>query len=70
MTMSVKAKSITIEVDDGNVFPKKTTYTLQGDDGEKLETTIGAFEDVLATHFKIDPMVNSLDIVDTVVLDN
>lgn len=65
MTMSVKAKSITIEV-DGN----KSVYTLQGDDGEKLETTIGAFEDVLATHFKIDPMVNSLDIVDAVALDD
>jgi hypothetical protein len=24
---------------------------------------------VLATHFKIDPMVNSLDIVDAVALD-
>tara|TARA_S200002703_G_scaffold64641_1_gene55929 strand:- start:2386 stop:2577 length:192 start_codon:yes stop_codon:yes gene_type:complete len=63
--MMSKAKQIIIEV-DGN----KSVYTLQGDDGEKLETTIGAFEDVLATHFKIDPMVNSLDIVDAVALDN
>jgi len=58
-------KQITIEV-DGN----KTVYTLQGDDAEKLETTIGAFEDVLATHFKIDPMANSLDIVDAVALSD
>ena len=38
--MMSKAKQIIIEV-DGN----KSVYTLQGDDGEKLETTIGAFED-------------------------
>tara|TARA_R110002153_G_scaffold596_1_gene2820 strand:+ start:101 stop:298 length:198 start_codon:yes stop_codon:yes gene_type:complete len=63
MTMSVKIKSITIEV-DGN----KSVYDLQGSDDEKLETTIGAFEDVLSAHFKIDPMVNSLDIVDAVAL--
>lgn len=63
--MSVKIKSITIEV-DGN----KSVYDLKGDDGEKLETTLGAFEDVLTTHFKIDPMVNSLDIVDAVALDD
>jgi len=58
-------KEITIEVDGD-----KSVYTLQGDDAEKLETTIGAFEDVLATHFKIDPMVNSLDIVDAVALSD
>ena len=45
------------------------TYNLEGDEAEKLETTMGAFEDVLATHFNIDPMVNSLDIVDAVALD-
>ena len=45
------------------------TYNLEGEEAEKLETTMGAFEDVLATHFNIDPMVNSLDIVDAVALD-
>ena len=60
-----KPKQIIIQVDD-----KKSVYTLEGKKAEKLETTIGAFEDVLATHFKIDPMVNSLDIVDAVALDN
>ena len=58
-------KKITIEVDD-----QKSVYTLQGNKAEKIETTIGAFEDVLATHFKIDPMVNSLDIVDAVALND
>ena len=58
-------KQITIEVDD-----QKSVYTLQGDKAEKLETTIGAFEDVLAKHFDIDPMVNSLDIVDAVALND
>ena len=60
-----KPKQITIQVDDD-----KSVYTLQGNKAEKLETTIGAFEDVLATHFKINPMVNSLDIVDAVALDD
>ena len=45
------------------------TYFLEGDEAEKLETTMGAFEDVLSTHFNSDPMVNSLDIVDAVALD-
>jgi hypothetical protein len=58
-------KSITIEVDHNLLV-----YTLEGDKAEKLETTIGAFEDVLAKHFDIDPMVNSLDIVDAVALDD
>ena len=58
-------KSITIEV-DGN----KTVYALEGDKSEKFETTMGAFEDVLATHFEVDPMVNSLDIVDAVALND
>jgi len=58
-------KSITIEVDH-----KLLVYTLEGDKAEKLETTIGAFEDVLAKHFDIDPMVNSLDIVDAVALND
>ena len=61
--MSVKIKSITIEVDG-----EKSVHELKGDDSEKLEATLGAFEDVLVTHFKIDPMVNSLDIVDAVAL--
>ena len=60
-----KPKQITLEVDGD-----KSIYTLEGNKAEKLETTIGAFEDVLATHFKINPMVNSLDIVDAVALDN
>ena len=58
-------KSITIEVDGD-----KSIYTLEGEAAEKLETTIGAFEDVLATHFKIDPMANSLDIVDAVAVSD
>jgi hypothetical protein len=58
-------KSITIEVDGD-----KSIYTLEGNKAEKLETTIGAFEDVLSTHFKINPMVNSLDIVDAVALND
>ena len=58
-------KSITIEVEGD-----KSIYTLEGNKAEKLETTIGAFEDVLSTHFKIDPMVNSLDIVDAVALND
>jgi hypothetical protein len=64
-----KAKSITIEMSGEYAFPKKYVYTLQGDEAEKLETTLGAFEDVLAEHFKIDPSVNSLDIVDAIALD-
>jgi hypothetical protein len=60
-----KPKQIIIQVDDN-----KSVYTLEGNKAEKLETTIGAFEDVLATHFKIDPMVNSLDIVDAVALND
>ena len=63
--MMSSPKSITIEVDG-----KQSVYTLQGDKAEKFETTMGAFEDVLATHFKIDPMVNSLDIVDAVALND
>ena len=59
-----KPNQIIIDVDG-----KKSVYTLQGNKAEKLETAIGAFEDVLATHFKIDPMANSLDIVDAVALD-
>ena len=60
-----KLKKIIIQVDD-----QKSVYNLQGDKAEKLETTLGAFEDVLSTHFKIDPMVNSLDIVDAVALND
>ena len=60
-----KPKKIVIQVDD-----KESVYTLEGDKAEKLETTIGAFEDVLATHFEVDPMVNSLDIVDAVALND
>ena len=58
-------KSITIEV-----AGKQSVYALQGDKAEKFETTMGAFEDVLATHFEVDPMVNSLDIVDAVALND
>ena len=59
-----KPKKIVIQVDD-----KESVYILEGNKAEKLETTIGAFEDVLATHFKIDPMANSLEIVDAVAID-
>ncbi len=59
-----KPKEIIIEV-DGN----KTVYELQGKKAEKFETTMGAFEDVLATHFGINPTKNSLEIVDAVALD-
>jgi hypothetical protein len=31
---------------------------------------MGAFEDVLATHFGVNPMKNSLEIVDAVALDS
>ena len=57
-------KKITIQVDD-----KESVYTLEGDKAEKLETTIGAFEDVLATHFGVNPTTNSLEIVDAVAID-
>ena len=63
MTIMSKPNQITIEV-DGN----KSVYTLQGSDAEKLETMLGAFEDVLAKHFEIDPTSNSLDIVDAIAL--
>lgn len=59
-----KPKQITIEVDG-----KKTVYELQGKKAEKFETTMGAFEDVLATHFGVNPTKNSLEIVDAVALD-
>ena len=59
-----KPKKITIEVDGD-----KTVHDLQGDKAEKFETTMGAFEDVLATHFGINPTKNSLEIVDAVALD-
>lgn len=59
-----KLKQITIEVGG-----TKHVHTLQGDKAEQLETTLGAFEDVLAEHFDIDPTVGSLDIVDAVALD-
>ena len=59
-----KPKEIIIEVDG-----KKTAYTLQGDKAEKFEITMGAFEDVLATHFGVNPTKNSLEIVDAVAID-
>jgi len=37
--------------------------------GNVLEETLEAFEDYLAAVYGIDPMVNSLDIVETVALD-
>jgi hypothetical protein len=58
-------KSITIEVDG-----KQSVYPLEGDKAEKFETTMGAFEDVLATHFGINPTKNSLEVVDAVALDD
>ena len=60
-----KPNQITIEVDG-----KKSVYELQGKKAEKFETTMGAFEDVLATHFGVNPTKNSLEIVDAVALDN
>ena len=57
-------KKITIEV-DGN----KSVYALEGDKAEKFETTMGAFEDVLAPHFGVNQTENSLEIVDAVALD-
>ena len=41
----------------------------EGTKEEKLEEVLGVFEVFLAEHFDIDPMVNSLDIVDAVALD-
>jgi len=41
----------------------------EGTKEEKLEEVLGVFEDFLTEHFDIDPMVNSLDIVDAVALD-
>ena len=62
--MMSSPKSITIEVDG-----KQSVYTLQGDKAEKFETMMGAFEDVLATHFGVNPTQNSLEIVDAVAID-
>ena len=59
-----KPKEIIIEVDG-----KKTVYALEGEKAEKFETAMGAFEDVLATHFGVNPTTNSLEIVDAVALD-
>ena len=59
-----KPKQIIIQVDD-----KKSVYALEGNKAEKFETTMGAFEDVLATHFGVNPTKNSLEIVDAVALD-
>tara|TARA_X000001316_G_scaffold8487_1_gene2257 strand:+ start:771 stop:956 length:186 start_codon:yes stop_codon:yes gene_type:complete len=59
-----KLEKITIEV-DGN----KTVYALEGEKTEKFETAMGAFEDVLATHFGVNPTTNSLEIVDAVAID-
>ena len=63
--MMSSPKSITIEVDG-----KQSVYALEGDKAEKFETTMGAFEDVLATHFGINPMKHSLEVVDAVALDD
>ena len=59
-----KPKQIIIQVDDN-----KSVYPLEGDKAEKFETTMGAFEDVLATHFGVNPMKSSLEIVDAVAID-
>ena len=58
-----KLEKITIEVDGD-----KTVYTLEGKKAEKFETTRGAFEDVLATQFGVNPTTNSLEIVDAVAI--
>ena len=60
-----KPKEIIIQVDDS-----KSVYALQGSKAAKFETTMGAFEDVLATHFGVNPTKNSLEIVDAVALDS
>ena len=60
-----KPKQIIIQVDDD-----KSVHALQGSKAEKFETTMGAFEDVLATHFGVNPTKNSLEIVDAVALDD
>ena len=59
-----KPKEIIIQVDDS-----KLVYALEGNKAEKFETTMGAFEDVLATHFGVNPTKNSLEIVDAVAID-
>jgi hypothetical protein len=60
----MSVKKITIEVDGD-----KTEHDLEGSKAEKFETTMGAFEDVLATHFGVNPTKNSLEIVDAVAID-
>lgn len=59
-----KPKEIIIQVDDS-----KSVYPLEGSKADKFETTMGAFEDVLATHFGVNPTENSLEIVDAVAID-
>ena len=63
--MMRKPKQITIQVDDD-----KSVHALEGSKADKFETTMGAFEDVLATHFGVNPMKHSLEIVDAVALDS
>ena len=60
-----KPKQIIIQVDD-----KKSVHALEGSKADNFETTMGAFEDVLATHFGVNPMKHSLEIVDAVALDS
>ena len=58
-------QKITIKVGD-----EKSVYTLQGNKAHKLEAVLGLFEDVLATHFGLDHLTESLDIVDAVALND
>ena len=63
--MTTRTLKISIDSDAGE---HSVTHSLEGNQAEQLEKTLEAFEDVLATHFEIDPMVNSLDIVESVAL--
>ena len=49
-----KPKQIIIQVDD-----EKSVHALEGSKADKFETTMRDFEDVLATHFRVNPMKNS-----------
>ena len=63
--MMIKTLKISVGSDAGEY---SVTHSLEGTQAEQLEKTLEAFEDVLSTHFEIDPMVNSLDIVEAVAL--
>jgi hypothetical protein len=59
---------ITLTNDKGNTS-YDTVIGMQGEPSEQLETTLEAFEDYLAVIHKIDPMVNSLEIGEAVVIN-